>query len=69
MNKTKRARLGGYARAAKLTAEQRSKSARRAVTVRWAKKRSLPTTTITIFSGTTHVFWFDCRRTMKGSKQ
>ena len=68
MNKTKRARLGGYARAAKLTAEQRSKGARRAVNARWSKKRSLPLTT-TAFSGTTYVFWFDCRRTMKRSKQ
>ena len=32
-------RLGGKARAAKLTAEERSESARKAVKARWAKHR------------------------------
>jgi hypothetical protein len=35
-------RLGGVARAAKLTDEERSESARKAVTARWAKKKKLP---------------------------
>jgi len=37
------ARKGGLARAKKLTPEERSESARRAVKVRWAKQRALVT--------------------------
>jgi len=37
------ARKGGQARAKKLTAEERSESARKAVEARWAKQRALTT--------------------------
>lgn len=39
MTPQERARKGGLARAAKLTADQRSESARKAVLARWAKMR------------------------------
>jgi hypothetical protein len=39
MTVTEMARLGGKATAKKLTAEQRSESARKAVKARWAKRK------------------------------
>ncbi len=48
MDKNERASQGGHARAAKLTPEQRSASARKAVNARWAKARRQKTYTATV---------------------
>jgi len=43
--------LGGKARAAALTPEQRSESARKAVKARWARRRTQPEVTVTVVTG------------------
>lgn len=60
MDNKERASKGGYARAAKLTPEQRSTSARNAVNARWAKKRTpllAQTETVTLHTPTFTFSW------------
>lgn len=53
MNDKERASKGGKARAAKMTPEQRSASARKAVNARWAKVRAAQVPTVTADTFTT----------------
>ncbi len=54
-----RSSKGGRARAAKLTPEQRSEAARKAVNARWTKARQIiQFSTWTVFSGETATFGF-----------
>ena len=59
MDKKERASRGGHARAAKLTPQQRSEIARKAVNARWAKVRAGRPRTYTVSHGSSLTIFYD----------